>query len=221
MFKFKNKKLKIYRSYNVDDGYGKIEKVKKISIEKFLEKGRNKKTDINYGFISTIYNGITYPVYDLDKQDKYELFLKEHDKDNYVIFRSSSSLPDNSMTANNQSETNHYWAIVDDGVKHIKKYDNLNWHKINDENYVYYCKANNSCFLRFTYSTIKRKPIRIKSKKNISNNFKEFIEKFESLINNEGLELSALLFDNVNLIKTYNRKQKFSKITNTEIKKDL
>jgi len=218
---FFNKKnqLIIKHTYYKADGYGGGDyKSKTVSIEKFLKKARLNNHNYTYGAISTKFNGRQYPVYDLDNESKYNDFLELHKEDNYVIFRSSKSGPDNTLTVGSGTyiETRHYWAIVDEDVKSIKNYKNVNWHVINDKKYVKFVKQNNSFDLRFTYENLERKPIRIKTSPNLSKNFKLFIKTFENLIENEGLEISTLIEKNKDLITYYNRKKVLTKLTESQ-----
>jgi len=204
-FKKTKDKIEIYRSYDKPTGYGAVTKEKKISIEKFLLKIRSDRHNHEYGFISTKFNGVEYPVHDLDSVEKYGFFKQEIKKlgKKYVIFRSSK----------HEDENNHYWAIIDDPIKNVKKYQDTNWHVINDKNYVAVTQISNHFFLRFTYDDLSRKPIRIEKTDGVSDNFKKFILKFEKLIENEGLELSALITRNPELLITYNRKQKLKNLS--------
>jgi len=209
MFQFLKKKnkenvLNIYHSYSRSDGYTDIKKSKRVSIEKFLKKSRNNNSDYRYGFINSKFNDCQYPVYDLDSENKYQEFLNYYPTSKYVIFRSS--------TEPSSQKFNHYWAIVDEDVKSVKKYKNVAWHVINDVDYVNFCKKENSFDLRFTYENIPNKPIRIKSQGDVSDNFKLFIKTFEKLINTEGLEISTLIIKDKELLKLYQRKNKLKKL---------
>ena len=220
-FRKRINQLNIYHSYLRNDGYGGVEKHKKVSIEKFLSKARAHHESYTYGSISTKFNDLQYSVYDLDSEDKYNDFLQfHHNKENCVIFRSSKSGPDERLTNGSGTfhETRHYWAIVDENVRNLKNYNNVNWHVINDNEYVKFCKKNNSFDLRFTYETLDRKPIRIKTGDDVSENFKLFIKSFEKIIDEDGLEISTLISNDKELLTLYNRRKKLEKLTT---KKDL
>jgi len=203
-FENKQNNLIIHHSYYRNDGYEDIFRRKNISIEKFLKKAREYNKDYTYGSVSTKFNGKQYPVYDLDSQSHYERFINLHRKKNYVIFQSSKSDTD---------EIKHYWAIIDENVKSIKNYENVNWYVINDTNYVKFSKKHNTFDLRFTYNNLSKKPFKIISCDNLSDNFKLFIKTFEKLIDNEGLEISTLIEKNKELITYYNRKKVLEKLT--------
>ena len=157
-----------------------------------------------YGVTNTTYNNQYYPVYDLDTEDDLKVF-KQEVKDNYVLFQSS---PD------------HYWAILDLPLKKLKDYkSNVNWNTLCDVDYKDLSLYYRNCCLRFTYDTLDRKPFIIKHYNDTySDNFKEFIDKFENLIEEDGLELSVLIGKDKELLNLYNtktnRKNKFKKIIN-------
>ena len=208
-------KLNIFHSYDRSRGYSTIQKKKKTSIENFIQASKNNDRDFRYGFINTLFNGVNYPVHDLDSEDNYNLFISEMNKlgKKYVVFRSSKNAPvEISNGLGTTQETNRYWGIVDEPIIDIKNYNDTNWNIINDSDYVSCTKKDKEFCLRFLYSTIDRKPVRIASIDGVSENFKKFIYKFEKLIDNEGLEISAIISKNSELLKTYNRLKKLERI---------
>jgi len=223
--------LETFKSYR--SGAYDHEKKKKTSIVSLKKDVRNE-TKVNYGFVSTYFQGVHYPVHDLDSEEKYLEFIKQSDK-NYVIFRSSknnnihieynsglvigrrplSPPPPPRPSSNTKEELeNHYWAIIDEPITSVKKYENdFNWNTINDTKYKRYCKDNNRFVLRFTYKNLDRKPILIKRNgENFSKNFKKYIDLFDKLLDGDALEISAIMSKNKEMIDIYNRKVKLTNI---------
>ena len=208
-FKKKKKKkineLNIFHSYDRTSGYSTIKKHSKTSIDTFIMKTKENHSDYRYGFINTEFNGVHYPVFDLDSQEKYNLFISEmkYLGKKYVIFISSS-----------WNNINRYWAILDEEIISPKYYNDNNWLIINDIKYVSHCKDDNEFCVRFLYENLERFPRIIYKSNKPSNNFKKFINKFENLINIEGLEISALVSKNPSLLKKLNRMKKIDRIIN-------
>jgi hypothetical protein len=174
----------VYGVYDViKSKYTTIDKLKKKALYS---------SSIIHGVINTTYNNIKYPVYDLDSEDMLSTFKTEV-KDDYVLFQSSPG---------------RYWAILDIPLTKLSDYKtNINWNVINDNNYRHMCLSRGDCVVRFTYKTIERKPFIIKPYDNsFSDNFKEMIDKFENLIEEDGLEISTLIWKNTNLLNLFNTK---------------
>jgi len=205
LFKKKSTDFEIFKS--IKNSYDFIY-INKITIDDF------KKLSLKnsyYGSISTKYKNYFYPVYDLDSEESYQKFIKVIDK-NYVIFRSSKNnimkkQNDQNIINNDSQLENHYWAIVDQKTN-IRNYSkNLLWNTINDEKYVLFCKQNKRFSLRFTYENIQRKPKLIKYDLIYSNDFKDFIDKFDYLLNNDFFEISQNQTTDKDLKLLYNRTQ--------------
>ena len=202
--KVEKDELSIFHSYSRSRSYSTIQKRKRTTMQNFLDRARGNDSDYNYGFINTYFNGVHYPVHDLDNEIKYQTFLKEMVDEQYVIFRSSKS----------EDNGNRYWAIVDEEVLNIKKYKNTNWHIINDTNYVNVTKKEKEFCIRFTFKNMNRKPVRIIKTNDVSENFKKFILTFEELLNEDAIELSALIYKDKEVLSMYNRIKKLERIIN-------
>ena len=98
MFFKKKNKLEIYREYEYHDDYNTQKKVRKStikSIQKRLDKQRGGVVGV---FISSKFNGLYYPVFDLDDVSKLNLFQRINKDIPYIIL---------------QSSVGHYWGILD------------------------------------------------------------------------------------------------------------
>jgi len=171
--------------YSFISEYDYIKTLKNIKAS--LIKNRN---TISYIGIECHFNGISYPVYDLDSDDSLTKF-KDTILDKHIIFRSSPQ---------------HYWAILDLNLKNINEYSNtLSWNIINDQDYVNYCIDSKTFRIRGLYDSLPNKPKIIYKSKELSENFSEFIILLETYFNSESLELSALKYKSYDLMKKYQR----------------
>lgn len=199
IFNFHKNKLLFSHQQLVSASYGNEYTSKNIDLKKLLKIYNNKNTtNLSYVSIISQFNNKIYPFFDLDDQEKLNFFEELYIDRNYVIFSSS---PD------------HYWAFLDSQQNNIKKiFSDLNWNKCNDEKYVKFSKKHNLIHIRGLYDNLTRKPHIIKTNGILSENFSLFIKQLEDFYNNEGLKISATIYDDKNLILLYNRKVKLEKL---------
>lgn len=184
------------------DGYGSSKRYSRKSLDFILSKFRSY-VNISEGVtIETLFNGIHYAVFDLDIQDKFDLFKKLYNPNSYVLFISSSD-----------DDCDHYWGILDVPYKNFSQilYE-PNWKICNDENYVKFCYERNSINIRGIFENKKRKPYLYEINGNLSENFKLFINKLTKYYDKEGFELSVLRYKDPELLIKYNRKRKLEEI---------
>lgn len=159
------------------------------------------KLNFNVIFIESKFNGIMYPFYDLDADDKYTKIKEILDKP-YALFNSSDKYE-------------HYWLFVDDErFKNIKELFNDNqWLCYNDQNFLNATKESKKLVIRGLYNKLNKKPKLLYIDENASDNFKLFINKLDNFYKNEGLELSSLKYKDPEMYNFYIRKKKLQKIT--------
>jgi len=196
------------RQYEYSHGYGTDIKYACESINTIVNKF---KMNVNNKFgvsIETEFNGVNYALFDLDTQEHFELFKKLYSDTPYAIFISSE---------------NHYWGIPDIPYKNKSEiYGDSNWKVCNDQKYIDYCRSYNSIRMRGLYENYIRKPKLYYINKDLSENFKLFIDKVTTFYNKEGLELSVMRYKDTDLLIKFNRKRKLQNInnsTNEEIQK--
>jgi len=202
MFGNKNK-LSFLRQYTYDDSYSECEKFRKCSIEKMVRKFNKEAQPEDNISILSVFNGINYPIFDLDTQEHYDLFKKINQELPYVMFRSSEG---------------HYWGISGVPYKKIKTLllDHA-WKACNDEKYVKFCIHHNIQIIRGLYENFERLPYEYERNGEISENLELFIKKVKEYYKNEGFELSLSKFKDSELLEEMEvrrRKDKIERIRN-------
>ena len=194
-----------YRGYLGGD-YGSTEKHRRTNLHKLILKFKKETTISDNVSISSKFNNLHYPVFDLDNQKDYDFFKELYVANSYVIFRSSKEFDDE-----------HYWAIVDSPQKDIKNIlQDKNWKICNDSNYVRFSTHQKKMFIRGLYKNLVRKPIQIDIHGKISKNLKLFIDKVITYYNKEGLVLSVLKHKDPTMLIRYNRKIKLRILNETK-----
>ncbi len=123
MFFRKKNQLELYREYEYHGDYSISNKIKKTSIKDIqgrLEKNSNSVLSI---FVNSRFNGLYYPMFDLDQNSKLNLFQQINKDIPYVIF---------------QSSIGHYWGILDTPKKKLSDIldKDPSWKICNDSDYV-------------------------------------------------------------------------------------
>lgn len=199
MFFKKKNNLEIYREYEYHDDYNTKNKIKKSSIkdiQKRLEKDYNSVKGI---FINSKFNGLYYPIFDLDDSSKLNLFQKINKDISYVIFQSSNG---------------HYWGILDTPKKKLSDIldKDPSWKICNDSKYVSFTRIKGIMLLRATYENYDRKPFVYYINGNLSKNLKLFIDEFKSYLNNQGFEFSVLYHKSEDLLEELMIRKRAEKI---------
>jgi len=189
--------LIIYHEYSVRTSYSEKNKSKILSIVDIFGKFRKQgKIPYNWGvYVKCEYNGITYPMFDLDTIEHKDTFEKLYSSVPYVIYQSS---PD------------HYWGLL--GTENSKIFTDTYWLSCNDVKFVEMTKLCGVFRLRALYEELNRKPTLLKANGDVSENFQEFNNKLQSFLNNESMELSIIKYKNTQMMLKFDRKRKLDKI---------
>lgn len=203
-FRKKKDKLEIYREYKYYGDYEILNKIKKSSVEDIQNRLNKQKDGVANIFINSKFNGLYYPVFDLDEQSKLNLFQKINNDIPYIIF---------------QSSVKHYWGILDTPTSNINDIidKDPSWKICNDPKYVKLSRNKKYLLLRATYKNYDRKPSVYYINGNLSHNLNIFIEKFKSYLNNQGFEFSVLHHKSEDLLEELmirKRSEKINKIKN-------
>lgn len=199
LYRTKNK-LTFYIEHTHYGTYSTLSVHKKKSIYKILILFKNVVHPNNVIVILSKFNNIHYMFFDLDDDDKINLFKTLYAEESYVIYCSSP---------------NHYWGIVDKPHKNINSVLlDTNWNICNDNKYVTFTKAHNKLYIRALYKDKFRKPFLFETHGKLSKNFEMFIDKLNDFYNKEGLELSILKHKDQDLLLQFNRKLKLKEIQN-------
>lgn len=200
---FKSKKsikdeLVIYHEYVVYGTYSEKNKSKIMSIVDIFERFRKKskipkKWEI---YVKSEYNGVMYPMFDLDTIEHKDTFEKLYSSVPYVLYQSSPF---------------HYWGIL--GIKNPNIFTDTYWLSCNDPDFVNMTKERKHFRIRVLYEELSRKPVLIKINGNISENFQKFNNKLDLFLNNEAMELSIIKYKNTQMMLKFDRKRKLDKIT--------
>jgi len=194
--------LRFYRQYKYYGSYSSGDRRKREKLSEIIDYFRKSiKNDCGVN-IESNFNGLIYPVFDLDSQEKLDLFKNLYSTDTYVIFRSSQD---------------HYWGILDSPTEKIEEifYDH-NWKTCNDQQYVEFSREYEKLYLRGIYENEDRKPRIFETNENLSKNFQLFINKLSIYFSKEGLELSVLRYKDPTLLIKFNRKLKLKQLNENE-----
>lgn len=199
MFFRKKNQLEIYREYLYHDDYNTHNKVRKStikSIQKRLDKQRGGVVGV---FISSKFNGLYYPVFDLDDVSKLNLFQRINKDIPYIIL---------------QSSVGHYWGILDTPNKKLSKIidDDPSWKICNDPDYTKFTRKMGVMLLRATYEDYNRKPFTYYINGNLSENLRLFIDTFNKYLNNQGFEISVLHHKSEDLLEELMMRKRAEKI---------
>jgi hypothetical protein len=194
--------LSFYIQYTSYGSYSNTDKIKRIDLNETLLKFRKNNTNSSNVVIESKFNNINYPFYDLDTDDNYNLFKKLYQTEPYVIFKSS---------------TDNYWGILDKSCDTLSEvfYDH-NWKICNDRKYTTLCTEINKNIIRGMYENKNRKPILYETNGQLSENFKNFIDKILYYYNNEGFELSVLRYQDTEMLIQFNRKLKLKQLNKND-----
>lgn len=199
MFFRKKNQLELYREYEYHDDYNTSNKIKKTSIKDIqgrLEKNSNSVISI---FVNTRFNGLYYPMFDLDDFSKLNLFQKINKDISYVIF---------------QSSIGHYWGILDTPKKKLSDIldKDPSWKICNDSKYVSFSIQKQNMLLRATYENYERKPFVYYINGSLSENLRLFIDAFNSYLNNQGFEFSVMYHKSEDLLEELMIRKRTEKI---------
>lgn len=186
--------LKLFFQYISHSGYSRENKQKRMIFDDILSNFKKNNDEYNV-YISSTFNGVTYPSFDLDTIELKNTFMDIYSGVPYIIFQSSK---------------NKYWGILANPNKNI--FDDTKWLTCNDPQYVRFSKLRNGFQIRGLYENFKRKPIVVEKNGDYSENFQKFIKKLKSFYNSEALELSVLKYKTPELILRYDRKLKLKKL---------
>jgi len=189
--------LIIFHEYIVYSTYSEDNKSKIMSIADIFKRFKKKATiPKKWGvYVKSEYNGISYPMFDLDTIEHKETFEKLYSDVPYVLY---------------QSSIDHYWGIL--GVEKPNIFTDTYWISCNDTDFVNMTKERKHFRLRALYEELNRKPVLIKVSGDISKNFEEFNNKVQSFINNDAMELSILKYKNPQMMLKFDRKRKLEQI---------
>lgn len=194
--------LRFYRQYQYSGAYSNEDRRKREKLSQILDYFRRSVKNEGGVNIEAKFNGLIYPVFDLDNQEQFELFKKLYSTETHAIIRSS---------------TEHYWGILDAGTEKIEEiFYNPNWKSCNDQQYVEFSREFKTLYLRGIYQTADRKPRIYETNGTLSKNFQLFIDKLIIYYNKEGLELSVLRYKDPKLLIKFNRKGKLKQIQENE-----
>lgn len=224
--RYEEGKIPLYYTLHYEGDYSvsnTLIRMKEDVLLKTIYRSKNHKNRIFPVMLETRFNGKIYPVFDIDGEDKLEKF-KEGVEGNYVIFTSSknkicgssgySGYSGFSGFSGVPSETDtHYWVIMDTSIKKVEDLmTNFDWTQYSDNDYNNVCLSENKFILRGTYENWDRKPFFLERVGDLSPNFTQMIKKIEDYYNGIGLELSTIIYENPELVKTYKRMKKFERI---------
>jgi hypothetical protein len=185
-----------YGSYSV------TEKIKSINLNETLLKFRQNNSNSSNIVIESKFNNINYPFFDLDTDENYNLFKKLYSTESYVIFKSSSD---------------NYWGILDKSCNTLSEiFKDHNWKICNDKKYTYLCVKKKRIIMRGMYENKNRKPTLYETNGQLSENFKNFIDKILYYYNNEGFELSILRYEDKEMLIQFNRKLKLKQLNKND-----
>jgi len=200
--KTRKNELSFFRQYEISLDYSKLNRFRRISIEKLLKIFKKHTTGSTKVNIRMIFNGNYYASYDLDLQSKLTLFKQVYSATPYVLFKSSEG---------------KHWGLVDIPYKKLKDiFVDHNWNICNDQQYVSYTKHHRLLVIRGLYKNFDRKPTHIYTNKILSKNFQLFIDKLVTYYSKEGLEMSILKYQDPEMLIKFNRKRKLELLNEKE-----
>ncbi len=193
----KNDELTFYYDYVVHGNYSNTNKNKILTLPDIFSKFKKinvvpKEWNI---FVKSEFNGITYPMFDLDTIEHKETFEKLYNDVSYVLFQSSQD---------------HYWGIL--GIENKNMFTDTFWLSCNDVKFVSMTKMRGEYRLRCLYNNLNIKPINFNVNGQISDNFKKFLDKLKKIYSNEALELSIIKYKDPQMMLKFDRKRKLDKI---------
>lgn len=191
--------LSYLQQYTYYGSYSSSEKIRNKSMKKIIFKFKDSITNNESVSIESKFNKKFYAVFDLDTKEHLELFKTLYDDIPYALFISSSE----------DSDSSHYWAIVDNPCDKIEDiFFDHNWKICNDQKYVSFCRSYETLMIRGLYENEHRKPKLYNINKNISKDFQLFIDKLLIYYKKEGFELSVLRYQDPTMLIKFNRKKK-------------
>ena len=201
LFRSKKNKLQFYREYTHYSDYSSENRLWKTTIDT-IQKRFEKRREVLGVYITSKFNGLIYPVYDLDSIKHLALFKKIFISTPYVIFESSKG---------------HYWGIVDNPTKKIVNIleKDPSWKVCNDSEYVSFCTYKKKLFLRGLYENYDRKPFIYETNGILSVNLQLFVDKLNKFYNNEGFEFSVLKYNSEELLEELMIRKRTEKIKKT------
>lgn len=198
MFFRKKNQLELYREYEYYDDYNTSIEIKKTSIKDIQGRLEKKSNSVISIFVNSRFNGLYYPMFDLDQNSKLNLFQQINKDIPYVIF---------------QSSVGHYWGILDTPKKKLSDiYKDPSWKICNDSKYVSFSIQKQNMLLRATYENYERKPFVYYINGSLSENLRLFIDAFNSYLNNQGFEFSVLHHKSEDLLKELMIRKRTEKI---------
>lgn len=176
MFGKKNQ-LEIYREYVYHGDYSTKNKLRKSSIKK-IQRRFEKHKEVVGVYINSKFNGLYYPMFDLDNIGHLNLFQKLNKDIPYVIIETSKD---------------HYWGLLDTPTKHVSEIfeKDPSWKICNDSRYVYLSENKHNLLMRGMYENYDRKPFLYYTNLKISDNLNLFINTFMKYLSNEAFEFSV------------------------------
>lgn len=186
MFGKKNQ-LEFYREYVYHGDYSTKNKLRKSTIKKIQRRFEKQKQVVGV-YVNSKFNGLIYPVFDLDNIGHLNLFQKLNKDIPYIIIESSKD---------------HYWGILDTPKKNISDIIEMDpsWKICNDSQYVYYSKNKGKLFLRGMYQNYDRKPFLYYTNLKISDNLNLFINTYIKYLSKEGFEFSVNHYKSEDLLE--------------------
>ena len=211
IFNINKNKLTFLLQYSYSDGYSLKEKMKEMNINKILEKFKKNIDNKYYVNILSKFNGLHYPMHDLDTQENLDLFKRINKDIPYVIFQSSEG----GGTGRGKTST-HHWAFLDSPQKKLKDiFYEHSWKVCNDQKYVEFCNNYNYITIRGLYNSNKDRPYVVETNGELSTNFDLFIKSLKKYYFTTGFELSVLYNKDHELLEELmirKRKEKIEKI---------
>jgi len=208
----KNKnELSFLRQYTYNGLYSREERLILESLNTIISKFIKMEKNTGGVLIESKFNGIYYPMLDLDSQENFDLFKQLYINTPYVIFK--SSIDQSSV------DLDHYWGFLDIPYKKPSIiFKEHNWKICNDQKYISFSRWCNKILIRGLYENKDRKPFIFETNEKMSTNFQLFINKLCIYYNKEGLELSVLRYHDPALLILFNRKCKLKQINETNEK---
>lgn len=194
-----NKKdsLILYLEELSNDSVGNNTKYLMRNIEDILILFKEKRD--RYIYIGCHYNEKNYPLYKIYNKKDLMTFKKCFYDTPYVIFNHHNQ---------------YYSCIIDQEYKKIEDiFKDVNWLTINQYNDRKSIMYHNKLFIDGLYEYDNFKPTILETNGNLSENFKNFINKLVDYYDNQGLELSVLKYQNSEMIIRYNRQKKLKQLS--------
>jgi hypothetical protein len=182
------------------NSYSSETRIKRGYIDFFKERFRQR--EFNNIMVISEYNEFMYPFFDIDDLTKYNHFVRNATC-NYVSFQSSPG---------------HFWIFVDKPFRKYTEFKNddisNDWAVYSDTKYQSMSNNRKEFHVRGFFEKLEKQPGIVDKKGNFSENFSEFISKLENYYNVDCLELSALRYNDPDMLLKLRRIQKLNRITN-------